>query len=295
MEQTSKKNRPGRPRKQSNQNSAPRPGISQQYFYHELNRVEFTYEMTNVFKKIASFIKQLEPRIIKIEFKTACINFVMYNSNNTTCIITINCKNVNRYYCRAPCHIFTNPLHIKHAFGKVNKTHNMFRMFLAENQFKMMLTNNTTDSNELYEIPIAIEEMEFKTFEPVEISKYKIKFELQNVELKNYTNSCVGDTQNDKIRFELHNKNRLIIKYINGHNNTILSTNTFKSPERIGLQTTGLEQDIFLLNVGSAEIKPIVKSTISDVVHISLDDMYGCALYANYDNETVQVKLYISV
>ena len=82
----------------------------------------------------------------------------MYNSNNTTCIITINCKNVNRYYCRAPCHIFTNPLHIKHAFGKVNKTHNMFRMFLAENQFKMMLTNNTTDSNELNEIPIAIEE-----------------------------------------------------------------------------------------------------------------------------------------
>ena len=302
-EQKETKRAPGRPKKGPPKKPLPREGISVKPC-HESNIMELKYETPVIFKKIFNLCKQMAVKNIRFEFDTTTIKMKSCDHlNRNFNLLTINCSKLNHYYCKLPFNITINSKNIETVFQKIDKNYDSITLISKESHIYESLHiifNNRQISSEEYHIINLIENNENineKNINELEYQKYPIKFELSSKYFKKVISDIASFNQDAHEQIFTVEKEKGIPLKFSYHTptKTIRAYTIFKDVNKIKLESTVSDDDIFSVSVKIVNIKPLSNSPITDTIKFYVDSYKDIVFKLDIDNGTFEFLIFTQI
>jgi len=297
------KRAPGRPKKGPPKKPLPREGISTKPNY-DTNIMELKYETPIIFKKIFNLCKQMAVKNIKIEFDATTIKMKSSDHfNRNYNLLTINCSKLNHYYCKFPFNITINSKSIETVFQKIDKNYDSITMVSKESTIYEsihIIFNNRQIASEEYHIINLVENNEHaitKTIDEIDYKKYPIKFELSSKFFKKVISDIASFNQDTHEQIFTIEKIKGIPLQFTYHTitKTIRAYTIFKDINKIKLESTIIDDDIFSVSVKIVNIKPLSNSPITDNITFYVDSHKDIVFKLDIDNGTFEFLIFTEI
>ncbi len=293
-----KKRSVGRPRLIQKVEPLPRLGIVNEPQSQD-NLVELSYDNVNVFKKLFSLLKLMNVKEINIQFtnnytKIYGIDHLEKNLIN----IKIEATKLNHYYCESPVNITLEPKNLDKITQKVDKNYNLFSMILKKNSYRnnliIILNNKILSIDESHIINLIENDGDLNQLynKNIDYNLYPLKFELPGKYFKKLINDI--SIFSELFTIEKINKNPLQFIYKN-INNTIKGYNICKDNNKIKLESSLNDDDIFSVSIRIDYIKALSNSLLSDKIKIYADKENDLIFNLLIDNGVIEILIYTAI
>ena len=263
--------KPGRPRKTPLKTQLKRNGISLTPL-HSDNFLEMIYDSPVIFKRIFTLFKAMAIQDMCIEFREKNINILTLDHLKKSHIkVTINCENINHYYCKEPINSYVNPKNIEKIIKVLDNDYTSMTFLLKTATNRSMLHiifKNSINIDEYREIELI--KPSSNTYNiSFDESKYPIKFRLPS----KYFKKIIMDISSfsDTLSINKIGESPLSIVYVS-KDKTINSRHVVQDSKSISLISNITEDDIFSSSIHTDYIKPLSNSLLSDYIFISADN-----------------------
>ena len=263
--------KPGRPRKTPVKKQLKRSGISTTPINVE-NCMEMVYDTPIMFKRIFTLFKAMAIQNICIEFKENTVNILTPDHLKKSYVkVTVNCENLNHYYCREPINSYINPKNLEKIIKVIDNDYTSMTFLLKtiSNRSSLhIIFKNSIQIDEYREIELIkpstnIYDISFDDF------KYPVKFTLPS----KYFKKIITDisTFSDSFTITKVGASPLALTYIS-KDKTVCARHIVQDSKSIALVAEITEDDIFSSSVNIDYIKPLSNSLLSDFISISADN-----------------------
>jgi len=258
----------GRPRKVETANEIKNKGIVK-VPNSEQSIIELEYGNPSLFRKCIALLKGYSSSDLIWHFKPDRLEIrAKDHHGNVTIFFLINCKNVQRYYCKYE-HIIT---------FKLENVEDLFKSIKKEKAIEFIVEEDTKDSQFTIIIPSIPDGITSNTtinlinnplhhnFNQYDDSNYSIKMKLTIDYIKKLFTKT--GTKTNKIYIIKYPKCPLKLMY---KTNTIISSNIVVDPKKIDLKCNLEEDDILHLPLLISNIKPLTTASKDCHLKIAVD------------------------
>lgn len=288
----------GRPRLIQRVDPLPRLGILNSPSNDE-NLVELSYDNVSIFKKIFNLLKTMNVKEINMQFtnnytKIFGIDHLEKNLIN----IKIDSNKLNHYFCENNINITLDPKNLDKITQKIDKHYSLFSIILKKKTFRnnliIILNNKILSIDESHIINLIENNVDPNSFydRSLDYNTYPLKFELTGKYFKKLINDV--STFSEIFTVEKIDKHPLQFIYKN-INNTIKGYNICNSPDKIKLQTSLAENEIFSVSVRIDYIKSLSNALLSEKIKIFAHSEEDLVFNLLIDNGVFEVVIYTSI
>lgn len=290
------KGKVGRPRKNIGIEISPKLGIIDKPKVND-NLVEFLYDNTTLFKKLFNLLKLMNINEVNINFNTNFIRIYGVESDSTENIIDIkiNANRMNHYYCKYPINVTVDPLNLVKVTQKIDKNYNLLCIVLKESTWQqemyMTLSIKTLDIDENHIINLnhCTEIPDIDNLP--DYTDYPLNFKLPSKYFKKMIND-IG-TFGEYFTIE-KTKESLKFRY-KGMNYTVKGITECKNDNKIELESSLDDKEIFSIPVAVNHIKALSNSLFSDYITIYADKVKDLVFNMSVDNDAINVIIYVTI
>lgn len=285
------KKRPGRPRKTPIREKIPRSGIQKEPS-KQTNAMELIYDDTESIKKIFAMFKALSADVLKITFDMHRVLISTTDHYNKSIIhAIINCKKMNRYYCRAPFIIMLNSKNVERIIRILDKTYitiTLVSKIEEMNKILHIIYKNDMKIDEYREIDL----IDGGVIEPdvdIDDANYQIKFTLPS----RFFKKLVVDISSfsDVLTFEKAGIDGPLQYSYTNVEKTLKSKHVVKDPTKIMLECNMKKGDIFGTSIILDYIKALSSSLLSSTITISADTNKDMIFQSYINNDDIHIKV----
>jgi hypothetical protein len=288
----------GRPRLIQRTDPLPKLGILNTPS-NEDNLVELSYDNVSIFKKIFNLLKSMNVKEINIQFNNNYTKiFGIDHLEKNLINIKIDSNKLNHYYCEHPINITLDPKNLDKITQKIDKHYSLFSIILKKKSYRnniiIILNNKILSIDESHIINLIETNVDYDSVneKTLDYNLYPLKFELTGKYFKKLINDV--STFSEIFTIEKVNNNPLQFIYKN-INNTIKGFNICKDSNKIKLQSTLAENDIFSVSIRIDYIKALSNSLLSDKIKIYADSENDLVFNLLIDNGSFEIIIYTSI
>lgn len=288
----------GRPRLIQRVDPLPRLGILNSPSNDE-NLVELSYDNVSIFKKIFSLLKTMNVKEINMQFTSNYTKiFGIDHLEKNLINIKIDSNKLNHYFCENNINITLDPKNLDKITQKIDKHYSLFSIILKKKTYRnnliIILNNKILSIDESHIINLIENNVDPNSFydRSLDYNTYPLKFELTGKYFKKLINDV--STFSEIFTVEKIDKHPLQFIYKN-INNTIKGYNICNSPDKIKLQTSLLENEIFSVSVRIDYIKSLSNALLSEKIKIFAHSEEDLVFNLLIDNGVFEVVIYTSI
>ncbi len=293
-----KKRSVGRPRLVEKTTPIPKNGIVSVPNDPE-NIVELSFDNVSIFKKVFSLLKSMNVKEINIQFDNIYVKiFGIDHLEKNLINIKINANKLNHYYCSFPVNITLDPKNLDKITQKIDKNYTLFSMILKENAYRnnliIILNHKSLCIDESHIINLIEHDIDLNHLynKDIDYNTYPLKFILTGKYFKKLVNDI--SLFSEIFTIEKSGTRPLQFNYKN-INNTIKCYTSCNDNDKIKLETTLSEDDIFSVNIRIDYIKSLSNSLLSDKVSVFADSVKDLVFSLLIDNGTFEVVIYTTI
>lgn len=288
----------GRPRLIQRVDPLPRLGILNSPSNDE-NLVELSYDNVSIFKKIFNLLKTMNVKEINMQFTSNYTKiFGIDHLEKNLINIKIDSNKLNHYFCENNINITLDPKNLDKITQKIDKHYSLFSIILKKKTYRnnliIILNNKILSIDESHIINLIENNVDPNSFydRSLDYNTYPLKFELTGKYFKKLINDV--STFSEIFTVEKIDKHPLQFIYKN-INNTIKGYNICNSPDKIKLQTSLAENEIFSVSVRIDYIKSLSNALLSDKIKIFAHSEEDLVFNLLIDNGVFEVVIYTSI
>lgn len=288
----------GRPRLIQRVDPLPRLGILNSPSNDE-NLVELSYDNVSIFKKIFNLLKTMNVKEINMQFTSNYTKiFGIDHLEKNLINIKIDSNKLNHYFCENNINITLDPKNLDKITQKIDKHYSLFSIILKKKTFRnnliIILNNKILSIDESHIINLIENNVDPNSFydRSLDYNTYPLKFELTGKYFKKLINDV--STFSEIFTVEKIDKHPLQFIYKN-INNTIKGYNICNSPDKIKLQTSLAENEIFSVSVRIDYIKSLSNALLSEKIKIFAHSEEDLVFNLLIDNGVFEVVIYTSI
>lgn len=288
----------GRPRLIQRVDPLPRLGILNSPSNDE-NLVELSYDNVSIFKKIFNLLKTMNVKEINMQFTSNYTKiFGIDHLEKNLINIKIDSNKLNHYFCENNINITLDPKNLDKITQKIDKHYSLFSIILKKKTFRnnliIILNNKILSIDESHIINLIENNIDPNSFydRSLDYNTYPLKFELTGKYFKKLINDV--STFSEIFTVEKIDKHPLQFIYKN-INNTIKGYNICNSPDKIKLQTSLAENEIFSVSVRIDYIKSLSNALLSEKIKIFAHSEEDLVFNLLIDNGVFEVVIYTSI
>lgn len=278
------KKKPGRPKKQQATTQHVVFGIVTTPEETD-NVVELHYCNPMLFKKILTLLKSFSASYVELVFDTDTMKInAIDHLEKSSVFITVDCKYVNRYYCKEKVIVNIKLSDLEKATHTLNNNHNKI-MFTLKDSFRTVIycgfTESTYDVEETYEITV-INNQEKNYTVTYDDAGYPLKFKLGSKHFKDKIAAIGSMSENFSIQ-KIGTDN---LEFLFTKPNGISMRSVYKDSAAIRLTSTLVENDILNVNVIINYIYPFSNANIGREVFIAVDKIKPLSMLTYVDQQS---------
>jgi hypothetical protein len=267
------KRRVGRPSKSVIKQPKPKNGVvtSPSDARHYM---EFLYDKPLIFRKLWSFFKLMAVDKIHLSFlKDSIIMNCSDHHKKSNIRVTINCNEVNHYYCKNELDIGLLCKNPELIMSTIDKSYNSLLLLSTHDNVQkniQIVLKNDIDIEETHKIELIGEYDRVETSSKFLDDDYMIKFTLPG----KYFKKMISDirTFSDQITIKQDDKNEaLMFEYVKC-DKKIKSLHVIKNNKSISLESKLKEDDTFRTSFKIDYVKPLSSSIMSEHIKICADE-----------------------
>lgn len=288
----------GRPRLIQRVDPLPRLGILNSPSNDE-NLVELSYDNVSIFKKIFNLLKTMNVKEINMQFTSNYTKiFGIDHLEKNLINIKIDSNKLNHYFCENNINITLDPKNLDKITQKIDKHYSLFSIILKKKTYRnnliIILNNKILSIDESHIINLIENNVDPNSFydRSLDYNTYPLKFELTGKYFKKLINDV--STFSEIFTVEKIDKHPLQFIYKN-INNTIKGYNICNSPDKIKLQTSLAENEIFSVSVRIDYIKSLSNALLSEKIKIFAHSEEDLVFNLLIDNGVFEVVIYTSI
>jgi len=288
----------GRPRLIQRVDPLPRLGILNSPSNEE-NLVELSYDNVSIFKKIFNLLKTMNVKEINMQFTSNYTKiFGIDHLEKNLINIKIDSNKLNHYFCESNINITLDPKNLDKITQKIDKHYSLFSIILKKkthrNNLIIILNNKILSIDESHIINLIENNLDPNSFydRSLDFNTYPLKFELTGKYFKKLINDV--STFSEIFTVEKIDKHPLQFIYKN-INNTIKGYNICNSPDKIKLQTSLAENEIFSVSVRIDYIKALSNALLSDKIKIFAHNEEDLVFNLLIDGGAFEIIIYTSI
>lgn len=282
------KKRPGRPKKQIADAQFQCFGIVGAP-KDKSNILELHYENSILFKKIFTLFKAYTVDEVTWVFKKDRVEIITQDRLKTSVInVTLWGRFLMWYWCAADeIKICVKRNNLQRIFKNFDKNFCEVKFILKEEDYRSLLhiyINNKDMDNWLdYEVEL-IKNNEEIAFAPNSDNDYPLKFALPSRHFKKVVNDIMEVSPKFSIG-KVGKAGHVTISYTKANNINLNSV--YMSPDKIGLQSTVKDGDIFSVQLEIEYIRPFSNSSIGEKVNIAVQERKPVSLSTEVDKKSI--------
>jgi len=288
----------GRPRLIQRVDPLPRLGILNSPSNDE-NLVELSYDNVSIFKKIFNLLKTMNVKEINMQFTSNYTKiFGIDHLEKNLINIKIDSNKLNHYFCENNVNITLDPKNLDKITQKIDKHYSLFSIILKKKTYRnnliIILNNKILSIDESHIINLIENNVDPNSFydRSLDFNTYPLKFELTGKYFKKLINDV--STFSEIFTVEKIDKHPLQFIYKN-INNTIKGYNICNSPDKIKLQTSLGENEIFSVSVRIDYIKALSNALLSDKIKIYAHSEEDLVFNLLIDSGAFEIIIYTSI
>lgn len=286
---------PGRPRKMPIKEPQKKMGIQSTPAHNKESVVELVYCSPLILKKIFSFFMG-HSETIHCKFKKEEINILCKAKRNNKIRVTINGKDIHRYYCATELEFGLNLAYLEPLHKKLRKQFTELVWFSEEDE-KDQKTHiwlkweyyskawNMTN----YSLAGTYDKINEKEFDEFDHNKYPISFTLKHKIFKD----IVDDASNhgDLLYIRQYGKNNPLCIDYSPEETRFESSNPFSDAKELKLKSNIGENEIFSVSIHVEDLKSIATTIPSEEIHFMVSKTEDLIMTSYLDGKAVIVRV----
>jgi hypothetical protein len=294
-----KKRKPGRPPLRIKKEQIERLGVVQEP-KNTNNIMELVYDIPMIFKKIFNFLKLMEVKEIKIKFMEDSVQLISVDHLEKNIInLNIDCSKMIHYYCKTQIIVILDSKNIEKVLQKIDKNYSTItfisKIDTYRSEIMINFSNTDIDIDEIHTINLMesnfIDDDKYK-YVNLNYDEYPIKFQLPC----KYFKKIINDISTFSNIFKIEKIKGIELQFpYDTDGRTIKVNNIFNNAEKIKLESTIAENDIFSVSTYIDYIKALSNSLISDNVKIFVDREKDMVFKLFVDNTTFELTIYTNI
>ena len=289
------KRKPGRPPLRIKKEQIERMGIVTEP-RNNSNIMEMVYDIPMIFKKIFNFLKLMEVKEIKIKFMEDYVQLISIDHLEKNIInLKIDCSKMIHYYCKNQIIVVLDSKNIEKILQKIDKNYNTItfisKIETYRSEIMINFSNTDIDIDEIHTINLMesnfIDDSKYE-FINLNYENYPIKFQLPC----KYFKKIINDISAFSNIFKIEKIKGIELQFpYDTDGRTIKVNNIFNNAEKIKLESTIGENDIFSVSTYIDYIKALSNSLISDNIKIYVDSEQDMVFKLFVDNTTFELTI----
>jgi len=293
------KKKPGRPRKKVVSMPIEIHGIVNEPI-DKGDEMELAYCNPIMFKKLMQLYKAFEVSEIEMIFDTLGVKIITKDHLGKSIIYsTIDGRCMNFYYCKKPIRICIKRDNLERVLSTINKNHYKITFQLKEDyRSTMYLTIKDSEYNNENEYEVEVgtipEEVIIGKIKDDE-SNYPISFKISSKHFKTTINNSRKISQT----FTIQKCGDEPLQFTFDKPQKVNWIGVYNDPEKINLQSSLKDDDIFIVSVFIDHIKPFSNSNIGEEVFIYADKKEKMCFMTRMDKKDIgwacSVKIFTEI
>ena len=289
---TTKKKRPGRPRKTPLREPRPRNGIVSQP-KDENNFIEFLYDKPLIFKKLWQYFKLMAVDKIQIIFRVGEI--ILWSEDHhkkSKMRIKINADKVNHYYCPEELDIGMSCKNPELIMSTIDKTYTSI-VFLSKIGYTQkdirVILKNEIEIDESHRIELIGEYDKISNENMFLDNDYTIKFELPG----RYFKKMISDIRafSDQITIRQDGVDEPLIFEYTKQDKKVKSYHIVRNNKTISFTSRLKDEETFRVSFKIDYVKPISSALLSENIIIYAHENKPLMFSILMDKSTVELKI----
>jgi len=298
-QEITKKRKPGRPPLRIKKEQIERKGVVLEPLKKE-NIVELIYDLPIIFKKIFNFLKLMEVKEVKMKFMEDCVKLTCIDHLEKNVInLHIDCSKMNHYYCKNQIVVVLDSKNVEKVLKKIDKTYSTITIISKIDTYRSEIminfSNADIDIDEIHVINLMESNfMDDTKYELINLDyeKYPIKFQLP---FKNFK-KIINDISSFSNVFKIEKIKGIPLQFpYDTDGRTIKVNHIFNNAEKIKLESTIGENDIFSVSTYIDYVIKLSNSLISENIKIYVDKEDDMVFKVFVDNTTFELTIYTKI
>jgi len=294
-----KKRKPGRPPLRIKKEQIARMGVVDEP-KNEDNMVEFIYDIPMIFKKIFNFLKLMEVKEIKLKFMENKLQLISIDHLEKNIInLDIDCTKTIHYFCKNPIVVILDLKNIEKVLQKIDKNYSTITLISKidtyNSEIMINFSNTEIDIDEIHIINLMeshfVDDNKYEYID-IDYEKYPIKFQLPC----KYFKKIINDISVFSNIFKIEKIKGIELQFPYDTDGRVIKvTNIFNNAEKIKLESSIEENDIFSVSTYIDYVKALSNSLISDSIKIYVDKENDMVFKVFVDNTTFELTIYTKI
>lgn len=293
------KKRVGRPRKNPEKVPIPKKGVCSAPVNID-NWIEFVYDKPQIFKKLWSFLDQMNVKYIQVNYTQDVIYYWCKDHREKNKIrIKIDCNKVSHYYCHKPLEICLLRDREELVMKTIDKSCSVIEFHSQMqncNQHINIILKDDMDVDKVHKIELVGSNdtsLPHSDMVKFDITDYPIKFKLPckyfkktiaHIRSLSEEATIVQEGPNDPLRLDYLDRTK-----------KITSTNIMRNKKKIELESKLDEEDTFRVGFKVDDVRPISNSDLSDNIEINADENKELKFEIYLDGGAIVVTVLTSI
>jgi hypothetical protein len=293
------KRKPGRPPLRIKKEQIERMGIVNEP-RNANNIMELVYDIPMIFKKIFNFLKLMEVKEIKIKFMENSVQIISIDHLEKNIInLNIDCSKMIHYYCKNQIIVVLDSKNIEKVLQKIDKNYNTItfisKLDTYRSEIMINFSNTDIDIDEIHIINLMesnfVDDTKYE-YTHIDYNKYPIKFQLPC----KYFKKIINDISVFSNIFKIEKIKGIELQFpYDTDGRTIKVNNIFNNADKIKLESSINENDIFSVSTYIDYVKALSNSLISDNIKIHVDKENDMVFKLFVDNTTFELTIYTKI